>query len=241
MAQSFTNYLKEEGFITSEQAEACQSQNTDSGLSPEQEGQQLVDAQIMTAKELADALFYFNMNNFVEENTVTLSSDHMDDDFFTEYINIIKRGFADFLHVKVTCTEANIYASLQEEIIIYQPLLGQEDNMFLTGIKGSEDYLTRAATVLHKKLAENVDLPPFNPTKEDMLDFYFELLNNINSTCSYKFNINFDMELPLYQENAILNASRIYTADIAFNDFVLNMFLICGGSSWFERVDEKTV
>jgi hypothetical protein len=242
MERTFIDYLQAEGFISPEQAAQCPTQLQDgTPLTPEEAGRKLVEAEVMSEKELADALFYYDMNKLVEENTITLSSDHIEDDFFAEYLNIVKKGFSDFLHAKASCEITAIYSSLQEELIIYQPLVGKEDNMFLTGVAGQEAYLMNMAATLHAKLAEDVDLPPFNPCKEDMLDFYFELLNNINSTCSYKFNINFDMDLPLCHENAVLNAPRIYTAEFMVYDFTITVFLVCGGPSMFQRVTDTEV
>jgi len=233
MTQSFIVYLQAEGFITPEDVLKCGDYSE--GMLPEDEGGLLLDAGVFNQEELDDALFYYNMNAFLEENTIELPAEHTDDEFFTEYMRIVKHGFTNFLHVETKNGDMEIYSTVREEAIIYQSLMGHDKSPFITGIAGPEAYLTEAAAVLHKKFAEEMELPDFEPCREDMLDFYFELLNNINSSCSYMFNIEFDLSLPEYKENAELSAPQIYTAPFKYLDYTISFFLICGSAYAFKE------
>jgi hypothetical protein len=221
MAQSFLEYLQAEGLIAPEDVVRITARADE-----EAQSREAVDAGILTEEEASDALFYYRMSIFVEENTVSLNNNRLEDVFFAEYLSIVAKGFVDFLKIHVTHDTMEYTNSLTEELIIYQPLIGSGTNRLLVGLAAPAGVLMELAAVLHKRLIDGLDIPAFEKTKEDMIDFYFELINNINSSCSYKFNIDFDLEMPRYQESANLQAALIYTADYSVEEQTIKVFMV---------------
>jgi hypothetical protein len=238
MGNSFIEYLQAGNFIAPEDAAACRAAvPNEKDQTPDKICHILQTSGIMTGKELEDAMFYYNMDNFLESNTITLPEKNIDGVFFGEYLNITVKGFSDFLHTKAAYGEIAVYSSLQESLVVYQPIKGVDGSTLITGFAGPASNMMEAAAELHKKLSEGFKIPHFQHSKEEMVDFYFELLNNINSACSYKFDMGYDLKLPRYQENTIMTAARIYTAEVSVLQFKIIVFVIFNGDCAFERME----
>jgi hypothetical protein len=232
MAQTFLEYLKAEALIA--QADAALIPPVDD---LEEQCRAIVNAGLMTEDEINEVQFFYKMNVFLDENKIILNQNDINDDFFVEYLSIAIRGFKDYLNLKVTYRDIEITSFLQQELFIYQSLKGSDGNSFIVGIAAPADTLMEMAVELYGQLGKGLDLPEFEQTPEDMHDFYFELLNNINSTCSYKFNLDFDLELPQYRENAALYEPYLYTVGFSVLEYNITIFLVHGDSYNFEVGD----
>jgi hypothetical protein len=175
-----------------------------------------------------------SMDVFIDENIVSLNIDLKEEILFDEYTDIVVKGFHDFYNLRVNHSSVKRIKSLENELFVYQPLNGSGNNHFLVGFSGSYDALMALAADLHKQLRMNSAIPAFENNREDMIDLYLETLNNINSSCSYKFNVDFGLDIPEYTENAVLTAPHIYTAHFYVFDHIINVFLINGKTHRFE-------
>jgi hypothetical protein len=196
-------------------------------------GQIIVDAGFMTEAEMADALFYFKMNRIVADDTIVLNEGHTGDYLFAQYMEFVKRGFRRIFKLAVELLETETLTALKNEVFVYQPLLGNEDHTLMVGFAANYNDMQAMAGFLHENITNGLDIPAFEESKEETFDLFSEALNNINSPCTYMFNISFDLDLPEVRENAVLTAPLIYSASFMILDYNITVFLVDGASYVF--------
>ncbi|MDR3090728.1 MAG: hypothetical protein LBU36_00820 [Clostridiales bacterium] len=71
---------------------------------------------------------------------------------------------------------------------------------------------------------------------EDAADFCKELLNNINCACTYKYDIDFKLELPESQRNVKLIAKPLYLLRFSEGEFEIDVFAAFGDGFEIKRL-----
>ena len=242
----FLNFLQDEDHITkddakkikelfNEDAEKClYAENDDT---PEIRISQLIlDAGIMTPDEMTDAQLMYRSVSILEDYKIALPEEMVADAFIDEYLSVMKEGFYRIYKINVEYGKKSIVTSLQDELFIIQFVIGNGDNSFLAGITANEPTFKSAASDLFNQLKKSLKLPDFGGEKDDAIDLFSEFLNNVNGFCTFKFNLGFDLRLPEYRENAVLQAQRIHVVPVNFLSHTINVFLIYGTSYKFIKV-----
>jgi len=246
LAQSFVDYLQGIGWITQNDAErvselieedAKNSLYDENNEPPEiKQGQIIVDAGIMTSHEMEEVLFMYKSACILEEYKIALPEEKFADAFIDEYLSIMQEGFHRVYELNVKYGEKTIETALQDEMIIFQLVLGHGDNHFIAGMTASESVFRGAAADLYEQFKADLKLPAFGGTKEDVVDLISEFVNNVNGFCTFKFNLGFDLRLPEFREHAVLEAPRIHVVPVKFLSHTTNLFLVYGTSYKFKKV-----
>ena len=187
-------------------------------------------------KEIDDVLLIQQAEAILEEYKIVLPEEQQAGIFVDEYLSILKEGFDRIYKTEVEFGETDTLVSIQDEVLIFQSVIGRGGNHFLAGITAKEATLQDAAYDLYKKANPDISPPDFEKTPDNAIDLFSELLNNVNGFCTFKFDVGFDLKLPGCQRSTILNAQRIYSIAITVLSHTMNLFLIYGSSYNFEKV-----
>ena len=200
------------------------------------QGQMVIDAGILTLEKVADSLLMFKSDFVLDDYKVDISEDKMADNFINEYLEIMKEGFSRIYNFDAKYGEISDKDVLEDEIFVYQHVIGDSEHHFLAGVAAKVYALVDVADALYKRAKSDKPMPEFGNQKDDAIDLFSEFLNNVNGFCTFKFNVGFDLTLPDCKEHATLQAPTIHVVPLKIESFTINIFVIYGTSYNFEKV-----
>jgi len=200
-------------------------------------GQEIINEGFMGLEAVVDALTIFNMG--MDVSPIDLPEEQLDDTLADRYLLIVEEGFVNSFYLNVSYGKTTTVSSLSSKAFIFQSVTDGSNIQFLAGIAADEDVLRDLASNLYKRMNSDARVPEFEDTKENAIDFFCETLNLINGICTYRFEVDFDLEAPGYQEQAILKAPKIYVTEMTVLSHVVKLLFIYGASYIFHEKGAK--
>lgn len=186
-------------------------------------------AGFMDATHLYTELIDYKFSTYLTDNLIYLKESSLTYAFVCEYISLFITGLRTMTGVEHLYHNFNVEEKLPCKHVVYQTIYDEPQHLnIITGISTDLDTMRKISQDFYETRTPNREAPLEDEPKEDTIDFFCELLNNINGSCTYRFNIGFDLDLPLYLENTSLTASQILTFDFDYEPYQFTLFIITG-------------
>lgn len=212
--------------------QTLKNQFDDSGMDYETDlyhAQLVVDNKFLAVEQVSRTISQFINFCYFDEQILTTNANVLDDFFIDGYQKIIEGTLSRLLRTAGEIESVEEIEFFERDNFVYQKLVDNaQEFQVLTGLYIDEHTSRKIADEYNTYISNKYNIPKLETTDESVIDFFKELLNNVNGGCTYKFDIDFSLELPESVKNVFLEASPIHRIKIRIKEYSIYFIVVLG-------------
>lgn len=191
--------------------------------------QLLVDNEFMKLEHVSRSISQFINFCYFDEQVLTTTINALDDIFVEGYQKIIAGTLSRLLRTSGEVEGVEEIEFFERDHFVYQKLVDNaQEFQVLTGLYIDENTSRQITDEYNTYISNKYNIPKLETTEESIVDFFKELLNNVNGGCTYKFDIDFSLELPENVKNVFLEASPVYRIKFRIKEYTIYFIVVLG-------------